>query len=72
VHFPPKPDPCLGIIEGVVSACCGHARPDTAHVVFVGDDGTERSLYSEDALAFFRSCGVGPFGDVAERVRNTA
>jgi hypothetical protein len=72
VQVPPRPDPCLGVLEGVESACCGHARPDHAHVVFVDDDGNEQALYGEEALAYFRSRGVGPFGDPAERARNTA
>jgi hypothetical protein len=46
-------------------------RDDHAFVVLVGDDGQEQTLYGEDALAFFRSRGVGPFGDVSERARNT-
>jgi hypothetical protein len=72
VTLPPQEDPCLGHIEGVTSACCGHARPDNAQVTFVGDDGQEQSLYGEEALAFFTSRGAGPHGDVAERARNTA
>jgi hypothetical protein len=39
--------------------------------VLVAEDGSEKTLYGKEALAFFRSRGVGPFGDVSERARNT-
>jgi hypothetical protein len=71
VHVPPRPDPCLGVLEGVGAADCGHGRDDRAFVVLVDEDGAERTLYAEEALDYFRSRGVGPFGDVTERVRNT-
>ena len=71
IHVPPQPDPCLGLLEGVSAADCGHGRDDHAFVVLVDEDGAEQTLYGEQALALFRSRGVGPFGDVAERARNT-
>jgi hypothetical protein len=71
IHVPPRPDPCLGVLEGVSAAECGHGRDDHAWVVLVGEDGSESTLYAEEALAFFRSRGVGPFGDVNERRVNT-
>jgi hypothetical protein len=72
IHVPPRPDPCLGVLEGLGSACCGHGRDDHALAVLVDEDGNATdSLYGEEALAFFRSRGVGPFGDVSERARNT-
>src|SRR5438876_3305055 len=72
IHVPPRPDPCLGVLEGVSAAECGHGRDDHAYAVLVDEDGIAmETLYAEAALAFFRSRGVGPFGDVAERARNT-
>jgi hypothetical protein len=72
IHVPPRPDPCLGVIEGVSAACCGHARPDHAMAVLVDENGdATETLYGEDALAFFESRGVGPFGSIKERARNT-
>jgi hypothetical protein len=54
--------------EAIVVACCGHARPDLATVAF--DDGRE-ALHGTAAIAYFKSQGRGPFGDVEERARNT-
>jgi hypothetical protein len=71
LRVPPRPDPCLGVLEGVSAADCGHGRDDHAWVVLVDDDGTEQTLCGTEALAFFRSRGVGPFGDVNERARLT-
>jgi hypothetical protein len=72
IHVPPRPDPCLGVLEGVEAACCGHGRDDHALAVLLDEDGNAtESLYGEEALAFFRSRGVGPFGDIRERARNT-
>jgi hypothetical protein len=71
VHVPPRPDPCLGLLAGVSAAECGHGRDEHALVVLVDEDGNAKTLYGEDALAFFRSRGVGPFGDINERARNT-
>lgn len=31
---PTKPDPCLGYLPGVKSACCGHGDPSMAYVQF--------------------------------------
>lgn len=33
-----EPDPCLGLLPGVVEACCGHGRPERGYVMF--QDGT--------------------------------
>jgi hypothetical protein len=52
VHVPPRPDPCLGVLEGVQSACCGHGRDDHALAVLVDEDGqATETLYGEEALA---------------------
>jgi hypothetical protein len=65
----PMRDPCLVELgDAVVSACCGHARPDLATVVFA--DG-RAALHAEDAIRFFAERGCGPSGDVSERRVNT-
>jgi len=72
VHVPPRPDPCLGVLEGVGSACCGHGRDDHAMAVLVDEAGNAtETLYGEEALAFFAAHGCGPFGSLDERARNT-
>lgn len=30
------PDPCIGLLPGVVSACCGHGIPGEAYAIFDG------------------------------------
>jgi hypothetical protein len=42
-------DGCLGALEGVTNACCGHGEPETAYVQF--DDGSE--LREGEAVAYF-------------------
>ena len=69
-------DPCLGILEDVTQACCGHRGVTTPYVVISPGDvpGTFRSqavgpwiaLYGDDALAFFDAQGVGPNLDLAK------
>jgi hypothetical protein len=71
VHVPPRPDPCLGVLEGVSAADCGHGRDDHAFVVLVDEDGAERTLYAEAAIEWFRAQGVGPTGSLEERARLT-
>lgn len=46
-------DACLGAIEGVRNACCGHGNPQTAYAVF--EDGTE--VRGEAAIQYFESLG---------------
>ena len=29
-----EPDPCLGMLEGVLGACCGHGNDKVAYVTF--------------------------------------
>lgn len=63
----PPPDPCLGLLEGVAQACCGHGvqRP---FVVFgldarPGDSGNGLGLTTVTgvaALTWFAERGVGP------------
>lgn len=39
--LPPTPeghDGCLGTLEGVANACCGHGEPQTAYVQFENGD----------------------------------
>lgn len=50
------PDPCLGMIEGVKAACCGHGEVFYAYVLY--EDG--RDVRYEDALDLFAMLGVGP------------
>lgn len=37
-------DPCLGTLQGVTGACCGHGYPEDSYVLF--DDG--RAFYGEE------------------------
>lgn len=38
LYVPGEPDPCLGLLPGVVEACCGHGVTGKAYVMF--EDGT--------------------------------
>jgi hypothetical protein len=49
---PDGPDPCLGMLPGVRSACCGHGIEEP-YVAFLQQRGQE-------ALDFFAHHGVGP------------
>jgi hypothetical protein len=65
-------DPCLGRLEGVTQACCGHGGLVNPYVTIAPGNapGTmtsacvpgsrERVLYGVEALDYFRSRGVGP------------
>jgi hypothetical protein len=68
------PDPCLGMIDGVKAACCGHNTepsdcafgytPD-GKFTYVGEpyvwiEGQDDALRGEEALAYFVEQGVGP------------
>lgn len=44
-------DPCIGILEGVSYACCGHGDERYAYVAF--KDGSD-TLRGQDALEYFR------------------
>jgi hypothetical protein len=71
-YFGGGPDPCLGVVDHAVLACCGHGRPAEAYVTLVeGDwqygrspsdypDDAKRTLTGVEALRFFRERGVGP------------
>ncbi len=50
-----SPDPCIGFLDGVEGACCGHGGPD-AYVFFGGDD----TMGGLEALHWLASLGVGP------------
>jgi hypothetical protein len=64
-------DPCLAGLDDptIVSACCGHARPDLATVAFA--DGRP-ALHGAEAIRYFKSHNCGPHGSLAERLPNTA
>jgi Protein of unknown function (DUF2283) len=51
------PDPCLGELSGVWSACCGHGY-QTPFVSFQSQ--LHESLQGNDALNYFTKLGVGP------------
>lgn len=59
---PDGPDPCLGLLSGVVSACCGHGVEEPYILFRAPRPGTERGtvLRGEHALRYFTHCGVGP------------
>lgn len=63
-------DPCLGLIDGVSHACCGHGRTDYAgpYVVIGGSPGEScvgrdnyHILRGQAALDYFAEKGVGPW-----------
>lgn len=56
---PAGPDPCLGWLRDVVSACCGHGGHGQPYAMMVAA-GEKTVLEDEDALRYFRSLGVGP------------
>jgi hypothetical protein len=49
------PDPCLGMLPGVMFACCGHGRTGRAYVV-----GTMSAAYGPAAAGLMRSLGGNP------------
>ena len=62
---PPGPeviaiDPCLGLLLGVVSACCGHGRPGWAYVWFWGSPRQIVGQAALDAMGALRGRRVGP------------
>jgi hypothetical protein len=51
-------DACLGHIEGVMNACCGHGRTDEAYVQWEPErDG------GVHAMEWFRALSIGPRGE---------
>jgi len=60
---PDGPDPCLGRLPGVVSACCGHGVEEP-YVLFRVPRCTQtpirKGLRGEDARRYFSQQGVGP------------
>lgn len=55
-----KPDPCLGMLDGVWAACCGHG--DTEHAYVAPEGGV---LYREDAERYFAEVLRGTHDDRA-------
>lgn len=63
-----KPDPCLGVLPGVIHACCGHGELWRAYLVIANaTPGTivsslkkYKRLGGQDAIDYFTSHGVGP------------
>jgi len=73
------PDPCLGMMEGVVHACCGHGCVEPAYVVHgpgltggescweLKEKGIPHTLLrGTAAIQFFADRGVGPHKAGAE------
>jgi hypothetical protein len=56
------PDPCLGHLDGVEGACCGHGLTMPPYVVFEDED----RLDGLEALRYFESLGVGALPPPAE------
>ena len=60
---PDGPDPCLGLLPGVVSACCGHGVEEP-FVLFRFPRRTRNPVWEglrgQDALDYFAKNGVGP------------
>lgn len=63
-------DPCLGLLDDVVQACCGHGGVGEPYVVVAPGnapgtmmprlDGPHVALRGQAALDYFRGLGVGP------------
>src|SRR5262249_20350644 len=56
---PDGPDPCLGMLPGVVSACCGHGVEEPV-VLFRFSTDARAGLRGAAARTFFTHQGVGP------------
>jgi hypothetical protein len=52
-------DPCLGTLEGVTNACCGHGDVIHAYVSYPNGE----VIRMQDALDLFTRLGVGPLND---------
>src|SRR5262249_18041864 len=59
VATPDGPDPCLGMLPGVVSACCGHGVEEP-YLKFRLCHDRDAGLRGDAALHYFRAHGVGP------------
>ena len=73
----PAPDPCLGMLEGVAFACCGHGFDRMSYVALEGVDYDHRTNdcpRGELARIVLRSLGGTPPEpiDREPRVRSTA
>jgi hypothetical protein len=55
---PDGPDACLGLLPGVVSACCGHGAEEP-YVLFHVGHGPSRELRGAAATQYFSHLGVG-------------
>lgn len=58
------PDPCLGWLDNVSSACCGHGDAEDAYVVFkdwhpAGQIEMPRQLRGQEAADYFLSVAAG-------------
>ena len=40
-------DPCLGKLPGVISACCGHGKPEESYIMFENGINIEGFLLSD-------------------------
>jgi len=58
---PDGPDPCLGMLPNVVSACCGHGVEEPYLKFHLSDD-RHTGLRGDAALDYFRAQGGGPPG----------
>jgi hypothetical protein len=56
---PDGPDPCLGMLPEVVSACCGHGVEEP-YLKFRMSHDRDAGLRGEAARRYFRAHGVGP------------
>src|SRR5207302_8831894 len=59
VATPDGPDPCLGMLPEVVSACCGHGVEEP-YLKFRMSHDRPVGLRGEAARRYFRAHGVGP------------
>lgn len=53
---PDGPDICLGMLDGVQEACCGHGWITTPYVLLNDDSRIE----GRNAISYFTGAGVGP------------
>lgn len=49
-----EPDPCLGMLPGVIGACCGHGNEKVSYIAFEGSTVVIRPFTLERDNGIFR------------------